>query len=283
MNNTKFKSGDKVVFCKSSLESGMIDAKEGDVFTIKESYGPGSRVVSLKELPGYYHKTHFEHYVEKEKVMEKYIPKVGDEVKGFVFDGDDYPGIGYPESMDDVVGEHGTVCRVSEDRFVIDFGDNCWTYPLELANLAKIEESSQETSNENGQIHWQAGQEVWDCSYGNGVVSSVSIEDNKIHVCFRNNNNALNFDTIGVIYGGINRTLFFSEPKIIAERMPPKKTFVPTLKFDDKVIVINEYGRVACYGYVEKESEDSVSMRSGEIFHKDYFSFHELGEQVKFS
>lgn len=286
MSNTKFKSGDKVVFRKSSLESGMIDAKEGDVFTVHDVY---NQVISLKELPGDYHNSHFEHYVEKEKAMEKYIPEVGDEVKGFVFDDDSYPDIGYTKSMEDFVGKQGTVCRVSEDRFVIDFGDNCWTYPLELAYLAKIEESSKfedspkEISHEDSQIDWQVGQEVWDTRYSlPGKVERVSNQSLEVQFKF----GVREYYKDGVQYGNSQhgvRSLFFSEPKIIAERMPPKKPFVPTLKFDDKVIVINEYGRVACYGYVEKESEYSVSMRSGEIFQKDYFSFHELGEQVKFS
>ena len=59
-----FKIGDKVKFKKSSLDSGMIDAKEGDVFTVKESY---KRAVTLEELQGCYHVTHFEHV--KEEIM----------------------------------------------------------------------------------------------------------------------------------------------------------------------------------------------------------------------
>lgn len=293
MSDTKFKSGDKVVFCKSSLESGMIDAKEGDVFTVHTA---GVLHVFLEELDGVYHVTHFEHYVEKEKVMEKYIPKVGDKVKGFKFDSG-IDGVGYDAEMDDYVGEVGEVVEVYTDSFVVKFPDSLeWMYPASLAHLAKIEESCkfedspQETSHEDGQIdwqgsqiNWQVGQEVWDTRYSiPGKVERVGELCLEVQFKF----GVREYYKDGVQYGNSQhgvRSLFFSEPKIIAERMPPKKTFVPTLKFDDKVIVINEYGRVACYGYVEKESEYSVSMRSGEIFQKDYFSFHELGEQVKFS
>lgn len=295
MSNTKFKSGDKVVFRKSSLESGMIDAEEGDVFTVNGVY---NRTVSLKELPGDYHKTHFEHYVEKEKVMEKYIPKVGDKVKGFKFDGGT-DHVSYIHEMDNYVETVGEVVDVYVDSFIVQFPDSLeWMYPTSLAHLAKIEEpskfeeSSKEISHEDSQIdwqgsqiNWQVGQEVFCLLRGKGVVVRAGDDDGAPYVVGVDFGYTFDNYTIdGKIYDDHKgRVLFFSEPKIIAETMPPKKTFVPTLKFDDKVIVINEYGRVACYGYVEKESEYSVSMRSGEIFQKDYFSFHELGEQVKFS
>lgn len=60
-----FEKGDRVKFTESSLASGMIDAKEGDVFTVEESY---KRAVTLKELQGCYHVTHFEHV--EEEVMD---------------------------------------------------------------------------------------------------------------------------------------------------------------------------------------------------------------------
>ena len=60
-----FKVGDRVKFTESSLASGMIDAKEDDVFTVKESY---KRAVTLEELQGCYHVTHFEHV--QEEVMD---------------------------------------------------------------------------------------------------------------------------------------------------------------------------------------------------------------------
>lgn len=288
MSNTKFKSGDKVVFCKSSLESGMIDAEEGDVFTVNGVY---NRTVSLKELPGDYHKTHFEHYVERERVMEKKFAKVGDKIRIVHPTG----SVGCYEAGDvlEVVDTHEDWVGVD---VVIEDGGFFHVYHTEYevieeeivleSNSRPQPEISHEDSRidwQGSQINWQVGQEVWDTRYSiPGKVERVGELCLEVQFKF----GVREYYKDGVQYGNSQhgvRSLFFSEPKIIAERMPPKKTFVPTLKFDDKVIVINEYGRVACYGYVEKESEYSVSMRSGEIFQKDYFSFHELGEQVKFS
>lgn len=292
MNNTKFKSGDKVVFCKSSLESGMIDAKEGDVFTIKESYGPGSRVVSLKELSGYYHKTHFEHYVEKEKVMEKYIPEVGDKAKGFKFDsGTD--GVGYDTEMDDYVEEVGVVVDAYTDSFVVQFPDSLeWMYPASLSHLAKIEESPREVSHEDShidwqgsQINWQVGQVVWDCAYGKGIVESVSLIDDEIHVQFERFNTSFNYDVNGIIYGGGSRTLFFSEPKIIAETKPPKKSFVPTLKKGTDVLIKSKYAAEPTVWVVDLETEDRIYISNGGRYYmkQDIEYVRILGEQVKFS
>lgn len=75
--------------------------------------------------------------------------------------------------------------------------------------------------------------------------------------------------------------MFFSEPAIIADTMPPKKPSVPKLKFDDGLMVINSHGKVECYGYVEQEFEDSVAMPTGEVYEKAYYSFFKLGEEIE--
>lgn len=292
MSNTKFKSGDKVVFCKSSLESGMIDAKEGDVFTVHIA---GVIHVFLEELDGVYHVTHFEHYVEKEKVMEKYIPKVGDKVKGFKFYGYCYPDIGYAESMNDVIGKQGTVFSVSEDRFVIDFGDSSWTYPLDLARLAKVEEPSKfedppkEISHEDSQIDWEVGQVVWDVRNGRGIVKSTEYKGGyPIFVEFDLKDfDGKNFTDCYTLDGRYTRadalrSLFFSEPKIIAETKPPKKPFTPVFKQGDTIIV--KWADTTQVLILEKETERQVKGMNGQVWDKDPdVKFYKLGEQVKFS
>ena len=77
------------------------------------------------------------------------------------------------------------------------------------------------------------------------------------------------------------KAMFFSEPTIIADTMPAKKPSVPKLKFDDGLMVINSHGKVECYGYVEQEFEDSVAMRTGEVYEKAYYNFFKLGEEIK--
>lgn len=290
MSNTKFKSGDKVVFRKSSLESGMIDAKDGDVFTIKECYGPGRRVLSLKELSGYYHNSHFEHYVEKEKVMEKYIPKIGDKVKGFKFDSG-IDGVGYAAEMDDYVGEVGEVVDVYTDSFVVKFPDSLeWMYPASLAHLAKIEDSPQEISHEDSQIDWQIGQVVWDIMHGKGEVVSIASEPGTMYpveVCFdKSSDEGVWFTLDGRCYEDCNRTLFFSEPKIIAETKPPKKPFTPVLKEGVDVFIKTKSGGFGegVVRTVHKELEDRICIsEDGHYFLKrDIESIRVLSEQVKF-
>lgn len=284
MSNTKVKSGDKVVFCKSSLESGMIDAEEGDVFTVNGVY---NRTVSLKELPGDYHKTHFEHCVEKEKVVEKYIPKVGDKVKGFWFDSAD-DGVRWDEEMGNYLDEIGEVVEIGNNHFVVTFLDGLdWGYPLELAHLAKIEntpqveESSQEISQQDSQIDWQVGQEVFCILLGKGVVDHIS-KDKEIGVTFEKHTGIRWYTPDGKCYEDCNRTLFFSEPKIIAETKPPKKPFVPVFKQGDTIIV--KWADTTRVLILEKETERQVKGMDGQVWDKDPdVHFFKLGEQVKFS
>lgn len=198
-----FKVGDRVKFVESSLASGMIDAKEGDVFTVKESY---KRAVTLKELQGCYHVTHFEHV--QEEVMD---------------------------------------------------------------------------NTEEQEIDWQIGQEVWDCAYGKGTVESVSITDDEIHVLFERFNTSFNYDAEGVIYGGTCRTLFFSEPKIEAEKFPPKKPFTPTLKKGGLVVVKHKRLEDKAILTVEQEDEDVVWFKErDEGYLKPAWIFFKIGEEVEF-
>lgn len=289
MNDVKFKSGDKVVFCKSSLESGMIDAREGDVFTIHDALR--NRAIRLEELPGIWHELHFEHYVEKEKVMEKYIPKVGDKVRGFKFDSG-IDGVGYDAEMDDYVDEAGVVVDVYTDSFVVLFPDSLeWMYPTSLAHLAKIEESSEEILHEDSQIdwqgsqiNWQVGQEVFCLLRGKGVVVRAGDNDGAPYVVGVDFGYTFDNYTIdGKIYDDHKgRVLFFSEPKIIAETKPPKKPFMPVFKQGDTIIV--KWADTTQVLILEKETERQVKGNDGEVWDKDPdVHFYKLGEQVKFS
>lgn len=61
--------------------------------------------------------------------------KVGDKIKGFKFDDDKYPTIGYAEEMDDCIGLEGEIEYIGNDYVNVFFSNKIyWNYPLELAS-----------------------------------------------------------------------------------------------------------------------------------------------------
>ena len=234
-----FNVGDKVKFKKSSINSGMIDATEDDVFVVLSDHlAENSAFIKTTHDPlEWYTIKHFEHAEEEimshaDSDTEKYIPKVGDKLKGFKFDSgtDD---VGYVTEMDDYVEEVGVVVAVYTDSFVVQFPDSLeWVYPASLSHLSKIEESPQEISHEDGQIDWEVGQEVWDVRYGKGIVDTLLAIPCQypIGVVFADGGTA-SYTSKGLNRcTDVYRSLFFSEPKIEAEKFPPKKPFVAKLK-----------------------------------------------------
>ena len=144
-------------------------------------------------------------------------------------------------------------------------------------NLEFIEAGSTGSSP----IPWEVCQVVWDVVYGKGVVNCVAEDDIfPVKVEF-DDGGSESYTLQGSFYKVGTRTLFFSEPTISADTMPPKKPSVPKLRFDDGLMVINSHGKVECYGYVEQEFEDSVAMRTGEMYVKSYYNFFKLGEEIK--
>ena len=202
-----FKIGDKVKFKKSSIDTGMIDATEEDVFTV------------LYVLQGH--------------------------------------------------------------MILTEMGE-CW-------NVGHFEHVKEEIMNntEEQEIKWEVGQEVWCCAYGKGVVESVSLIDDEIHVGFNRFNNSFNYDVNGIVYGGTSRTLFFSEPKIEAEKLPPKKLFVPTLTKGD-VVLIKAKEKLFGEGTVRTvcgEVDDRIYISEDRKYFlkKDIESIRILTEEIKFS
>ena len=152
-----------------------------------------------------------------------------------------------------------------------------------LHNLEFLEEkpSSEVGAREDSQINWEVGQTVWDTVHGKGEVDRVGASIHyPVGVVF-DNGDTVDYTLCGEVHEQAKRSLFFSEPVITAELYPPKKPFTPKLKFDDKLMVINSHGKVECYGYVEQEFEDSVAMRTGEVYEKVYYNFFKLGEEIK--
>ena len=286
-----FKIGDRVKFKKSSIDSGMIDATEDDVFTVGAK--SRMRMLWIVEVKEWYYMDHFEHVkenivnnTEEENIQQSgnYVPKIGDKVKGFKFSTGVTPS--FNPSMSEYIGQTGKVSDFLEDRFKITFDDTAsWYYPLSLAHLAKIEETQ-----EDQEIKWEVGQEVWDTSLGQGEVIHVS--DTKVQVKFGNSQcwNMMCYTPEGIyqtLQCAKNRTLFFSEPEIIAEKFPPKKLFVPALKKDDVVIikVVNKLFGEGTVRTIYSEIEDRIYISTdGEYFlKKDIESIHILSEEIKFN
>lgn len=155
---------------------------------------------------------------------------------------------------------------------------------IDLMSLEFTEEGNKvEEQNTEQKINWEVGQVVWDTMFGQGIVTlfdeheqyGVDVEFSKW--------GTKTFTTGGAFNDGANRTLFFSEPKIEAELFPPKKPFIPKMKFDDLVVVINkDSALVSFYGHVEQELEDRVLTRTSRSFDKYYYSFFKIGEEIKF-
>lgn len=290
-----FKVGDKVKFKKSSINTGMSDATEGDVFEVSK-VGPAH--IQLRDviysLTGWWNVTHFEHVKEEimnnvDSVADHYVPKVGDKVKGFKFDGEKYDLQGWSEDMDELIDVEGKVSYVDDYTFRIDFTeDDSWAYPLGLAHLAKMDSNESGDTvvpEDNTTIDWEVGQEVWCLIRGKGVVRQIyntGMDWSKGVDVYFINHGIIRFKFDGTTGIGFNRSLFFSEPQIIAEKLPPKKPFVPVFKQGETVVAKKKDGKNTVVFYVDKETEISVES-TGCGYPKTLYNFYKISEEVKFS
>ena len=204
-----FTVGDRVKFKKSSIDSGMIDATEDDVFVVESC-----------------HKEHW-----------------GDLVKLF-----------------------GMISTVN------------------VNHLEYVKESAMNNTEEQ-EIKWEVGQEVWDVRYGKGIVDTLLAIPCQypIGVVFADGGTA-SYTSKGLNRcTDVYRSLFFSEPKIEAEKFPPKKLFVPTLEKGDVVIVKWRGGTVQML-VLEEETEAQIKGDLGQVWDKTSDAkFYKLGEEIKFN
>ena len=132
-------------------------------------------------------------------------------------------------------------------------------------------------------IPWEVGQEVWDVVLGKGKVSRV-LEKQRMYpvrVIFCNDL-VESYDLHGKKSDKCNRSLFFSEPVITAERFPQKKPFTPTLKNGEKVVL--DTGDRSFIATIKEEKEDEVLIErqvSGIRYPKNCIKIYKLGEEVK--
>lgn len=290
--------------------------------------------------------------------------KIGDKVKGFKFDGDEYPMIGWTDEMDDVVGAVGEVNYIGGESYSVHFKDSdvCWGYPKDLWYLGKVEETQsfqvgedvsfkvgdkvipsfqigdrvkfkkssidsgmidateddvfevsavfttgvqinrgdyfqvfafchfehvkEEIMNntEKQEIKWEVGQEVWCLLRGKGVVECVGENDGTPYVVGVDFGYTFDNYTIDgkIMDDHKGRVLFFSEPKIEAEKFPPKKLFVPAFQKGDVVAV--KWADTVQILILEQETERQVKGNCGQVWDKDPdVHFYKLGEEIKFN
>lgn len=145
----------------------------------------------------------------------------------------------------------------------------------------KLKESTVE-SNEN---HFKVGQVVWDVVYGKGEVVIVLQTGLKYPVVVEFVDGKRLFTEDGKLDEHYARTLFFSEPKIIAETKPP---FVPTLQVGTPVILTKfDVTSQMIPAWVTKETEDSVIVATTDIvnkmFYKKEWNIYSVGEKIEFN
>ena len=204
-----FKVGDKVKFKKSSINTGMIDATEDDVFEVSWALS-GCAHIQLRDvihsLTGWWNVNHFEH--AEEEIMN---------------------------------------------------------------------------NTEEQEIDWEVGQEVWDVRYGKGVVDTMIAIPYQypIGVVFADGGTA-SYTSKGLNRcTDVYRSLFFSEPKIEAEKFPTKKPFTPVFYKGDTLVAKKKDGQNTTVFYVEEETDISVKS-SCYSYAKDLWNFYKISEKVEF-
>lgn len=146
----------------------------------------------------------------------------------------------------------------------------------------------EEVPIQDGPIPWQVGQEVWDVRYGKGIVDTLLAIPCQypIGVVFTDGGTA-SYTSKGLNRcTDVYRSLFFSDPKIVADTMPPKKPFVPVLNKGDIIVLQTKIENFVSESYVytvEHETEDEIYCLGGDSYTKRYWTIHKLGSKVEFN
>ena len=125
---------------------------------------------------------------------------------------------------------------------------------------------------------------MWDVRYGKGIVDTLLAIPCQypIGVVFADGGTA-SYTSKGLNRcTDVYRSLFFSEPKIEAEKFPPKKLFVPAFQKGDVVAV--KWADIVRILILEQETERQVKGNCGRVWDKDPdVHFYKLGEEIKFN
>lgn len=179
-------------------------------------------------------------------------------------------------------GKKGVVEASLGDDVYVAFA-NGTSYWYAVSNLEFLEEAP---SEEEKAIPWEVGQVVWDVRKGRGVVAKVCTEDLEYPVIVEFDNGGVHTYTAEgkILLDDLYRSLYFSEPKIVAETMPPKKPFVPKLKEGDKIVLSDR--EMDYITTVVSEDENSIYYRTEDgvvtfVEKGNSVSVYKLGEEIK--
>ena len=135
---------------------------------------------------------------------------------------------------------------------------------------------------------FRVGQTVWCVIFGKGVVSDIEQDTDysyPVKVRFADGIEQEYMLTGEMFKSSKNRSLFFSEPKVIAEIKP---TFVPKLKAGTPIILSeSSAGNQMLPAWVINESEDSIIATSKDcgtcLFLKEKWNVYSVGEKIEFN
>lgn len=139
-----------------------------------------------------------------------------------------------------------------------------------------------EQTNSSEAIPWEVGQKVFCLLRGKGVVTEFDSDDKvyPVRVDFETGNTDW-YTSEGKEESNYNRSLFFSDPQIVADKLPPKKPFVPVLKKGD--VVVAEYADKVFKIIVEQEDEYTIRDSQGIRYTKEGCIFYKVGGKVEFN
>lgn len=138
------------------------------------------------------------------------------------------------------------------------------------------------SEKEDAPIPWEVGQEVYCVLHGSGVVQEVLPDNYSYPVKVDYEGEIYSYTKDGKIHKDHKgRVLFFSRPKIKAERIPRKRPFSPSFTRGETVVAKKKDGQSTVVFYVDKETETSVESSSC-IYQKAEYSFYKIGVEVKF-
>lgn len=153
-----------------------------------------------------------------------------------------------------------------------------------VTHLEHVEEEAVNNTEEQ-EIKWEIGQEVFCILRGKGIVSGIDYTPQyPVIVEFNGSKEERDAYTIDgkLSFNHKNRSLFFSEPEIIAEKFPPKKPFLPVFRKGETAVAKKKDGQNTTVFYVDEETELSVASTVYN-YPKATYNFYKLSEEIIFN
>ena len=171
------------------------------------------------------------------------------------------------------VGNIGKIIKTdaNDNTFKVDFGfDTFWVPICEESEKYVIDAEPKEV-----ECKFEVGQTVWDVRFGKGTVTAVSKAECDAYPV------TVSFDVHGKRYTAdgkydltdVNATLYFSEPKIVAETEPP---WVRLFDANDTIVAMHRAIKHKIVVEVADETRNAVIGDRGDCFPKAEWDFYKL-------